>query len=354
MKPAKARTTRGVLLLNLGSPDEPTVRSVRKYLREFLWDGRVLDIHPVVRFILLHCIILPFRSRRSSEAYSRIWTEKGSPLIQESYQLALSLSRELARRKEKARVVVGMRYGRPSVREAMLEFERADILEIDVLPLYPQYASASTGSILEELYRVSARQQRMPFFRILPPFYDAPGYLQAQMNVIQAARREPGSRGKKLYYLFSFHGLPERQIHRADPNDQCKLNRECCLASPPANPGCYRGQCFQTAYSLARRLRLKPEEWSISFQSRLGSGWLDPDTEQVLKELPGQGHRDLVLLSPSFVADCLETLEELDIRGRQLFLDSGGRTFLRVPCLNSHPSWVSALADLLPSGGGLR
>jgi ferrochelatase len=332
----------GVLLINLGTPDAPETGAVRRYLHEFLSDPRVLDIPPVGRAALLYGAILPFRSQRSAEAYRKIWMPQGSPLLVHGNALRDRLGDSLG---PGWVVELGMRYGRPSLASAIEKLRARGVRELTVAPLYPQYASSSTGSSLERVYRLVGEEWNVPALRVLPPFYDHPAFLDAFADVgrpvLAAARAE--------HVLFSFHGLPERQVKKSDPTGaHCLARADCCDTRVPANRWCYRMQCFYTARELASRLGLVVGTWTVTFQSRLGrTPWIKPYTDLVIPELAGKGVKRLAVFSPAFVADCLETLEEIGIRAKDQFLGAGGEALTLVPSLNAHPSWVRGLTRML-------
>ena len=339
----------GVLLLNIGSPDAPTAWSVRRYLREFLSDPRVLDLPAPVRWLLLYGVILPRRPRTSAAAYATVWTAKGSPLIEHTLDLAAAMERGLEKRRpETFSVQVAMRYGRPSIGAALDEFERLGVRRILVLPLYPQFATSSVGSALAAVYTDLSRRWNSPAVEVLPPFFDEPGYLTVLERSLSASLR-----GRDFdHLLFSFHGLPERHIRKSDRSGRC-LESGCCDAPQAANSYCYRAQCFTTARLTAEAMGITPDMWSVSFQSRLGrTPWIRPFTDERLLELGRQGRR-LVTAAPSFTADCLETLEELADRGGRSFLEAGGKEYTYLPCLNSDPLWAAYLTDRLVARAGL-
>ena len=337
---------RGVLLLNLGSPDAPTPRAVRRYLREFLGDPRVLDVPPLWRALVLNLGILPSRPRRAAAAYRKVWTSSGSPLLANSHALRDALQKELG---EDFLVDLAMRYGVPAIGPALDRLAAADVERIRVVPLFPQYASASTGSALEAVYREAGRRANVPAIDVQGPFYGEPGFLGALACV---ARELPESQWPD-HLLISFHGLPERQLRKNDPTGQhCLASSQCCDVIGPMNRLCYRAHCLATARGLASALRLRDEHWTLSFQSRLGrTPWLRPFTDEVLPELRARGVLRLAVICPSFVADCLETLEEIGIRGREQWLGLGGEELVLIPCLNAHPLWVEVLAGWIRAAG---
>ena len=329
----------GILLVNLGTPDAPQPAEVRRYLREFLGDPRVLDMPALARWLLLHLVILPFRPRSSAEAYAKIWTPRGSPLLTNGLDLRDAVTRELG---SDYAVVLGMRYGRPSLREAAEQLARADVARILALPLFPQYSEAATGSAVARLREELARVDSPPI-EVLPPFYAEPRFVAAVAHV--ARPRLAGFQPDHV--LISYHGLPERQVRGADASgSHCLARPDCCDAIGVANRSCYRAHCFATTRAVAGALGLAPEKHSTAFQSRLGrTPWIRPTTDEVLPELAARGVRRLAVLCPAFVADCLETLEEIGIRARATWESLGGEAFELIPCLNADPVWARAVAD---------
>lgn len=341
---------RGLLLIHLGTPDAPTTGAVRRYLREFLSDERVLDMHPVARFVLLNVFILPLRPRRSAAAYRRIWTERGSPLRFHAQDLAAEVRKRLA---HEWQVESAMRYGEPSIGDALASFRDSGVDEISVLPLFPHHASASTGSALEAVYRQAGIEWNVAELCAIGPFHNTPEFLDAAAEVA-GSKLESASPD---HVLFSFHGLPERQIRQSDESgNRCLERDDCCSRLRADNRHCYRAQCSQTARALAGKLRLRDGAWSLSFQSRLGrTPWIGPHTDAVIAELAASGVRRIAVWCPGFVADCLETLEEIGMRARAAFLQAGGNEFTLVPALNSSAAWADAVAAIVrsrsPSGG---
>ena len=309
--------------MQLGTPDAATPAAVRRYLREFLGDPRVIDLPALPRRLLLEAVILPTRPRASAEAYAKIWTDEGSPLLVHSRALRDDLGAALGR---DFAVELGMRYGEPSLRDGLRRLEERGVREVLALPLFPQWAEASGGSALAALFDEPAAG-RLASLRALPPCFDLPGFAEA-WRALAAPRLE---RFRPDHVLFSYHGLPERQVRRADRDgEHCLLQPDCCEAPGPALSHCYRAQCFATTRALAAALELSPQQHSSAFQSRLGrTPWIRPYTDHVLPELAGSGVRRLAVLCPSFVADCLETLEEIGLRARAT---SGGSSAARSCC----------------------
>jgi ferrochelatase len=337
-----ASSPTGVLLLQLGTPDSTDVSDVRKYLREFLSDPRVLDIPAPARFLLLNGIILPFRPRRSAEAYEKIWTEDGSPLIIHTDALTEKVAARLG---DDHRVAFGMRYQSPSIAEALGALVEAGCERLVILPLFPQYASASGGSAVARTLELIGEQWNVLDVATLGAFYDDPGYIAATAAVAQPVLEEFAPD----HVLFSYHGLPEKQVRKSDPTGEWCLTAEgCCDRIVDANRFCYRAQCYATTRALAAALDLPEDRFSTGFQSRLaGQKWIEPYTDYILPELFERGVRRLAVLTPSFTADCLETLEEIGIRGRDQWLELGGEELQLVPCVNSDDGWADAVAAMV-------
>lgn len=325
---------RGVLLVNLGSPDSPEPRDVRAYLAEFLDDPRVIDLASPLRWLLLNLIVLPSRPRRSAAAYKQIWTDQGSPLVVISAQQAALLQKRID-----LRVEVAMRYGRPDIGGALSRLYGGGVRDLLVVPMYPHYAMSSYETVLAKVNEEAGRFADLAI-QFVQPFYDHPGFIDA---LVQAAR--PALDSKPDLVLFSYHGIPERHVRKNDPTScWCLEARDCCARPSPSHRTCYRHQVFETTRAFAGRAGLAPQQWSVSFQSRLGrTPWLRPFSDVVIEELPKQGVKRLVVLCPSFVADCLETLEEMGIRGRAAFMAAGGESFTLVPCVNTESAWIDTL-----------
>lgn len=336
----------GVLLVNLGTPDRPDVPAVRRYLAEFLADERVLDMHPLARALLLYGVILPFRPKRSAAAYQKVWdAERGSPLLYHSQDLAGALQAALGQGYE---VRLAMRYGQPDLPTALEALEAAGCGRLVLVPLYPQYASSSTGSTLERVYDLLKSRPVPPALAVVPDFYDHPGFIgpSAAIAAPLLADFTPD------HVLMSFHGLPEHQVKFTDfSGTHCLAASDCCAALTEANRSCYRAQCFATARAVAAALNLPDDRWSVSFQSRLTKvPWIKPYTDLVVPELAERGVRRLAVLCPSFVADCLETLEEIGMGIKAEFeATHADAALLLIPCVNSDPRWVDGLAGMVRS-----
>lgn len=331
----------GLLLINLGTPDSPTPPAVRRYLREFLSDPRVLDINPIGRALLLNLIILPLRPKKSAHAYQSIWhPERGSPLAYHSRDLAAGVAAALG---AGWKVELAMRYGSPSLPRALEALRASGVDRIVVLPLFPQYASSSTGTALARVFELCAEPWNTPWIDVVPPFYDDPGFLAA----FAALARTHGAR-EADHVLMSFHGLPERHVRKSDAtSEHCLASTSCCDRIVEANRNCYRAQCFATARGLAQALELPAERYTVCFQSRLGRDpWIKPYTDEVLTDLAKRGVRKLAVICPAFVADCLETLEEIGMRAKEQFQSLGGEDLTLVPSLNASAQWIDVVASL--------
>jgi len=332
----------GVLLINLGTPDSPRTKDVRIYLRQLLSSDRVIDINPLARWVLLNFLILPFRPKKSARAYKKIWMEKGSPLLVNSQNLKKDLIDKLS--EEKIYLELGMQCGNPSLKSALDKLHNKNCDRILVLPLYPQYASSSYGSAIEDVYKENLHKWNMPYFHIMPPFFSNSLFIDTWANI-----GLPYIKNNPDHILFSFHGLPVRHLKKSDPSKKwCNNNLTCCKALVKENRYCYSAQCHHTAKLIAKKLDIKEDNWSVSFQSRLGRDeWIKPYTEQHLKELAESGLKRVIVFCPSFVADCLETIEEIGITAAENFIKNGGESLQLVPSLNNHPEWVETLATII-------
>ncbi len=334
----------GILLMNLGSPDSTDVADVKKYLDQFLMDERVIDKPWILRALLVKGIIVPFRAPKSAKAYKTIWTKDGSPLIVNTMQLQKALQNEIVQRTPAGEepVEIAMRYGNPSPEAAFNALLKRDssIEEVIALPLYPHYAMSSYESAVEYAKKIH-RQKKYSFkLTFIEPFYNEPDYLHSLAENIRPFLNEPYDQ-----LLFSYHGIPERHIRKSDITGcHCLRTENCCEVDSPAHAHCYRHQVRTTTKLVTEKLQIPENKYSISFQSRLGKGWLTPFTDIRLKELPDEGIKKILIICPAFVSDCLETLEEIAIRGKEIFMEAGGETFKMIPCLNVNPLWVKAIA----------
>ncbi|HSC85085.1 MAG TPA: ferrochelatase [Pseudomonas sp.] len=331
-------TDHALLLVNLGSPASTSVADVRRYLNQFLMDPYVIDLPWPIRRLLVSLILLK-RPAQSAHAYASIWWPEGSPLV----VLSQRLQQAMAPLWQHGPVELAMRYGELSIEQALLRLAAQGVKRVTLAPLYPQFADSTTTTVIEEAKRV-LRERGLPLqLAILPPFFQQPEYLDALV-----ASAQPYLQQGFDHLLLSFHGLPERHLHKLDPSGHCLKGADCCkTASPQVLAACYRAQCLRSAEMFAERAGLKPGQWSVSFQSRLGRAkWIEPYTETRLDELGKAGVKKLLVMCPAFVADCIETLEEIGIRGQEQFQEAGGEQLVLVPCLNEHPQWVKALQVL--------
>ncbi|MFI1744836.1 ferrochelatase [Thalassobellus sediminis] len=328
---------KGILLVNLGSPDSPEPKDVKKYLGEFLMDERVIDLPLVARTALVKGIILNTRPKQSAAAYKKIWWEEGSPLIVLSERLQKKVQ-------EQVDVPVGlaMRYGSMTIKKGLQELVDKGVEEVLLFPLYPQFAMATTETITvlaEEL-----RQEFFPNLKIesVPAFYNKPDYIEVLANSIKKHLK-----GKNYQHLlFSYHGVPERHIRKSDvTNSHCKIDKSCCVTPSKAHEFCYKHQCLEVTRLVAEKLQFEEGSYSTSFQSRLGfDPWLQPYTDRTIERLGKQGVKNMAIVTPAFVSDCLETLEEIAMEGQEIFHEMGGQDFTTVPCLNDDAEWVALIA----------
>ncbi|SPE53403.1 Ferrochelatase [Verrucomicrobia bacterium] len=327
----------GVLLVNLGSPDSPAVADVRRYLREFLMDARVLDVNWLVRFCVVHFAILPSRPKQSAEAYQKIWTPAGSPLVVTSRNVQRSLQQRV-----NVPIELAMRYQSPSIPEAVRRLAHAGVEDLLLIPLFPHYAMSSFETAVVRVKEVAGKLAPRMRVQVQPPYFDQPDYLAALV-----ARAQEFLAAGYDHVLFSFHGLPERHLRTSDPtNAHCLQAENCCQVASPAHATCYRAQCFKTVAAFVKQAGVK--KYSVAFQSRLGRDpWLKPYTDHELPRLAASGVKKLLVMCPAFVSDCLETLEEIGLRGRESFLVAGGAKFALIPCLNEHPLWIQALEKMI-------
>jgi len=336
------KTTRtGILLINLGTPNSAKVSDIRQYLKQFLSDPRVIDIPAILRWLLVNVLILPFRPQKIQKAYEAIWTTQGSPLLVFSQRQQELVAQGLG---ENYVVELGMRYGQPSIESGIHKLLAKNCDHIKILPLFPQYASSSTGSAIEEALRVIAVGNIVPSFEVLGDFYNHPQFVAN----LAAVTQEHLNNFPSDFILMSYHGLPERHTQRTHRNGFACTSLAPCPSVCEDNRFCYRAQCYETSRALATVLNLASHQYGVSFQSRLGrTPWIKPYTDHQLSELAKRGIQHLSVICPSFVSDCLETLEEIGIRAREQWLSVGGKTLHLVPCLNDHPEWIQMLVGLL-------
>ncbi|HRE81884.1 MAG TPA: ferrochelatase [Opitutaceae bacterium] len=329
---------RAVLLVNLGSPDSTSVPDVRRYLREFLGDDRVLDRPAApLRWALLEGIILRTRPKKSAHAYEEIWTKEGSPLIVTSKAVQTKLSASLGK---DTPVYLAMRYGSPSVASVIAQIARDGITDLLLFPQYPHYAMSSWETVVVRVYEELARQAPSIRVQTVQPFYADADYIEALYAVSAPYLQKPHD-----FILFSYHGIPERHLRKADSSRaHCLTQADCCATCSPVHATCYRAQCLATTRALVKRAQISPDRHSVSYQSRLaGEPWLTPYTDYELKRLPQEGKKRLLIITPAFVADCLETLEEIAGEGKEDYLAAGGEWFEHIPCLNDQPPYITFL-----------
>jgi ferrochelatase len=332
-------TDHALLLVNLGSPASTSVADVRRYLNQFLMDPYVIDLPWPVRRLLVSLILIK-RPEQSAHAYASIWWDEGSPLVVLSRRLQQAMTSQWRH----GPVDLAMRYGEPSIETTLLRLVAAGNKRITLAPLYPQFADSTTTTVIEEARRVVREKKLDLQLSVLQPFYDQPEYLDALV-----ATAKPYLQQDYDHLLLSFHGLPERHLTKIDPTGHhCFKGENCCQnASPEVLMTCYRAQCLRTASEFAKRMGLPDGKWSVSFQSRLGRAkWIEPYTEVRLEELAKSGVKKLLVMCPAFVADCIETLEEIGDRGKEQFREAGGEELVLVPCLNDDPRWAQALSVL--------
>lgn len=331
-------TKRAILLANLGSPDAPETEPVRRYLNQFLMDPHVIQLPWVLRRLIVSLFVLPKRPEESAEAYRSIWTEEGSPLLVLSEHLKTAIEKKID-----LPLAMAMRYGQPSIEQQLLGLcQDKAVQEILFIPLYPHFADSTITTSVEEAQRVIRHYQLDVSLRVIEPFYDHPDYIDA---LLQSAA--PYLDRDYDHLLFSYHGLPESHITRRDKSGtHCLKQPDCCETPHPAHKTCYRHQVMRTTASFVKKAGLPAERFSVAFQSRLGRAkWLGPNTEDKLVALAHGGARNVLVICPAFVTDCLETLEEIAIRGEKVFKEAGGESLTLIPCLNDHPAWVNVVAD---------
>ncbi|RZK42203.1 MAG: ferrochelatase [Pedobacter sp.] len=331
---------KGILLVNLGTPDSPSVSDVRKYLDQFLMDERVIDIPKLNRTLLVKGIIVPFRSPKTAKLYKEIWNENGSPLLYYSVIQAKLLQERLG---DEYQVELAMRYQNPSIESALSNLKKGLVESIKVIPLFPQYASASTGSVMQLVMELLSKWQTIPPVSIVNSFHD--DKLMIEVFAENARKHKPETYD---HVLFSFHGLPERQLLKCDhTGNHCLKQENCCESFSDVNKFCYSAQGHDTARLLAKELGIAREDYTVCFQSRLGKEpWVQPYTTDVLKRLASEGKKRLLVFSPAFVADCLETIYEITVEYHEEFRALGGEHVQLVESLNDHPKFIKALAGM--------
>ncbi len=331
----------GVLLINLGTPDAPTPEAVGRYLREFLMDGFVIDLPKPLRWFFVNVMIVPRRKHQSAKAYQKIQLPGGSPLLVHTRALAERVAERLSTDDDGYVVEYAMRYGNPSIASSLAKLCARDFSRIIVMPLYPQYAESSFETAVVETRRSAAKLDCAERLRFVPPFYER----QELISAFAARVNKHLQNHRAEHFIFSFHSLPERHLRKLNPK-HCLLTPDCCERIDQSNQQCYRAQCFFTARAIATEVGLSADAYTVSFQSRLGRAkWIGPSTEDILKTLAARGIKRVAVSCPSFVADCLETVEEIGMRGRETFIKAGGEELFLIPSLNSDSRWVETVAN---------
>jgi ferrochelatase len=329
---------KGVLLINLGSPESPTPKDVKPYLDEFLMDKYVIDVPYLLRAFLVRGIILRNRPEKSAAAYAKVWTDEGSPLVVISKRMY-----EKVKPKANVPVALAMRYGNPSLMAGLQELQDKGVTEVLLFPLYPHHAMSSTVTVLDKAEEIRKKHFTNMKFSSVPAFYNKPDYIKNLSDSIQ--KHLNGFDYDHL--LFSYHGLPERHIRKTDvTKSHCKIDGSCCNTPSPAHEFCYRHQCYETTKLVVKALGIPEGKYSQTFQSRLaGDKWLEPYTDVEVNKMPEKGIKNLAVVTPAFVADCLETLEEIAMEANHQFKEHGGENFLAVPCLNDGDEWCATVSN---------
>jgi len=328
--------SKAILLVNLGSPDSPSVADVRRYLNEFLMDGRVIDVAwPIRRFVV--GMILIKRPHESGEAYEKIWTKDGSPLVVSSRNV-----QKLLQARVSVPVELAMRYQNPSIESAVKKLAAKGATEVLLIPLFPHYAMSSYETAVVHVEEVVKKLAPQIKLTVQPPYYDQPDYIAALVASAKDYLKDYD------HLLFSYHGIPERHLLKSDPTGcHCLKVENCCEVASPAHAKCYRAQCFATTRAFVKLAGVPEGKYSVSFQSRLGKDpWLKPYTDYELARLPNEGKKRVLVICPAFVSDCLETIEEIGMRGCEQFMAGNGKEFTRIPCMNEHPAWIDALEKM--------
>jgi len=332
--------SKGVLLVNLGSPDSPSVPDVRRYLNEFLMDERVIDVPWLLRRFVVGMILIK-RPAESGHAYDKIWTKDGSPLVITGKHVQAALQKQLS-----VPVALGMRYQKPSIESAIKALAAKGATDVLLIPLFPHYAMSSYETAVVRVQELAVKFAPGMKITVQPPYYDSPGFIAALVGSAADFLKQDYD-----HLLFSYHGIPERHLRKSDPTGcHCLKVENCCEVASPAHAMCYRAQCFATTREFVKLAGIPKEKYSISFQSRLGKDpWLKPYTDYELVRLAQEGKKRMLVICPAFVADCLETIEEIGMRGCEDFLKASGKEFTRIPCMNEHPLWIKALENMVDS-----
>ena len=333
------KTRKGLLLINLGTPDDPGYLSVFKYLRQFLMDPKVITVPYILRFILVSIIIVPFRAFSSGKIYKKIWTENGSPLIVNTSALADKVSKKVPHME----VEFAMRYQSPSIENKLKKLISQNLDEIIILPLFPQYSTATTGSVFDEISRVLKKQSVTPSIKFINQFYEQESFIDSWEDKLKSF-----DVGKYDHILFSYHGLPTKAVDDIYDDSLCADNN-CENKITNENKFCYKATCYETTRLIASRFNLPSEKYTVSFQSRLTKNWIEPFTDEVLEDFPSKGIKNILVLSPAFTADNLETLYEIDDEYKELFIENGGKSLTMVPSLNDSSKWADSIVKIIES-----
>lgn len=323
---------KGVLLLNLGSPDSTEIADVRKYLKEFLMDERVIDISPTLRSLVVNAFILPFRPKRSGEAYAKVWTPEGSPLVVTSEKVQQKVQEGV-----ELKIYLAMRYGNPSIADTIQQMKKDGVEDVLIFPLYPHYAMSSYETVVVKVMEELASIAPTMTSQLVQPFYQDDDYIDALVSSAKPYLEQDFD-----LLLFSYHGIPERHLRKSDPSHAHCLTSHCCDYAHPAHATCYKHQGIVTTLKFVAKAGIPEGKYAISYQSRLGRDpWLQPYTDFELERFAQEGKKKMLVICPAFVSDCLETLEEIAMEGKEEFLSAGGESFAQIPCLNEHPSWIA-------------
>ena len=333
------KTRKGLLLINLGTPDHPGYLSVFKYLRQFLMDPKVITVPYILRFILVSLIIVPFRAFTSGKIYKKIWTENGSPLIVNTSALADKVSKKVPH----IEVEFAMRYQSPSIEDKLKKLISQNLDEIIILPLFPQYSTATTGSVFDEISRVLKKQSVTPSIKFINQFYEQESFIDSWEDKLKSFDVD-----KYDHILFSYHGLPTKAVDDIYDDSLCADNN-CENKITNENKFCYKATCYETTRLIASRFNLPSEKYTVSFQSRLTKNWIEPFTDEVLEDFPNKGIKNILVLSPAFTADNLETLYEIDDEYKELFIENGGKSLTMVPSLNDSSKWADSIVKIIES-----
>ena len=338
----------GVLLSNIGTPDEPTPEAVGRYL-EFLMDEYVLDMPFIKRWLLVNRIIVPRRKHYSAEHYQKIQTPEGSPLLMHTKRFAAGLANELANDADEYAIEIGMRYGNPSIAAGLRNLKNAGVDRIVAVPLYPQYTQSSFETAVVKTRKQAKKLGLTDKLKIVEPFFVDPGFIDAYSQIVSEHLQAHSAE----LVLFSYHSVPVRHIKQIDANNYCRVDQICCAEVSVANRNCYRAQCHATTRAIATAVGLNSDQFTTCFQSQFGKDeWIGPSFENLIVELPKRGVKTVAVACPSFVADCLETLEEIGIRGREELQEARGEDLTLIPCVNSHPLWIKAAANFIRKTAG--